>query len=114
MAADEKKKASKPAPAAKKPEKPKKEAKKAAAPAEAPAVKEKAPEAPRPPADPRLKFFKKLNGRFLPKGPLRERHREILSRWNATPDHDGVTVEELKSLVADWRAARTKPAGTPV
>ena len=89
-----------------------KEAKKAEAAAAAAApAKEKAPEAPRPPADPRMKFFKKLSGRFLPKGPLRDRHREILTRWNATEDHAGVTVEELQSLHADWRATKTKPTG---
>jgi hypothetical protein len=88
-----------------------KEAKKAEAAAAATApAKEKAVEAPRPPADPRMKFFKKLNGRFLPKGPLRDRHREILTRWRATEDHAGVTVEELKSLHADWRATKVKPA----
>jgi hypothetical protein len=122
MAAEEKKKA----PAHKGPVDPKQEAKEAkhkakqakakeAKKAEATAVaaappKEKAPEAPRPPADPRMKFFKKIKGRFLPKGPLRDRHREILTRWNASEDHAGVTVEELQSLVADWRATKVKPA----
>jgi hypothetical protein len=76
--------------------------------AEAP---KKAPEPPRPPADPRLKVLKKLRGRFLPKGPLRDRHRAILERWNSGEDHGGVTVDELKALVQDWKAARAKPAG---
>jgi hypothetical protein len=87
-----------------KPKKPK------AAPAAAPEAAEakpvvKAPE--RAPADPRMKYAKKFKGRLLPKGPLRDRHKELLARWNA-PEHGGVTVEELKSLLADWRAARAK------
>jgi hypothetical protein len=72
--------------------------------AEAP---KKAPEPPRPPADPRLKFLKKLRGRYLPKGPLRERHRELLARWNSGEDHGGVTVDELRTLVEDWKATRS-------
>ncbi|AMV39759.1 hypothetical protein [Planctomyces sp. SH-PL62] len=88
-----------------KPKKPKKEA----APAEAPVIEEKKPEAPRPPADPRLKYVKKFHGRFLPRGPLRDRHTALFARWNSGEDHGGVTVEELKSLYEDWRATRQKP-----
>lgn len=85
--------------------KPKQEGAEAAAPAE-----EKKPEAPRPPADPRLKYVKKFHGRFLPRGPLRDRHKALFDRWNSGDDHGGVTVEELKSLHADWMASRAKPA----
>ncbi len=60
------------------------------------------------PSDPRLKVMKKFQGRFLPKGPLRDRLKEILTRWNATEDHAGVTHEELKALLTDWRASREK------
>jgi hypothetical protein len=68
-----------------------------------------APEAPaRPPADPRLKVLKKFRGRFLPKGPLRERLKGIMQRWESGEDHGGVTLEELKSLLEDWRASRQK------
>lgn len=70
-----------------------------------------APE-PRKPADPRLKFMKKLKGRFLPKGTLRDRHKSILDRWNSGEDHGGVTVEELRALFNDWKASRQKPAPT--
>lgn len=73
-------------------------------------VKEKAPEPPRPPADPRMKLYKKFQGRFLPRGPLRDRHKAILDRWNADTDHGGVTLDELKALLADWKASRSKPA----
>jgi hypothetical protein len=73
-----------------------------------------APPAPaRPPADPRLKLLKKFHGRFLPKGPLRERFEKIMARWNSGEDHGGVTVEELKSLLDDWRASREKPPRKP-
>ena len=65
-------------------------------------------EAPRPPADPRLKVLKKFEGRFLPKGPLRDRYKAILTRWSSGDDHGGVTVEELKQLLTDWRASREK------
>ena len=84
--------------------------KKAKAAAEAPAEpKPKAPEPPpRPPADPRLKVLKKFQGRFLPKGPLRDRLKVLLQRWDSGEDHGGVTVEELKALLADWRASREK------
>jgi len=76
----------------------------------APAAQEKQPEAPRPPADPRLKYVKKFHGRFLPRGPLRDRHKALFDRWNSGDDHGGVTVEELKSLYTDWMASRAKPA----
>ncbi len=62
----------------------------------------------RQPADPRLKFMKKFEARFLPKGPLRDRHKSILARWSSNEDHGGVTLEELKSLMVDWRASRDK------
>jgi hypothetical protein len=76
----------------------------------APAEKPKAPPAPpRPPADPRLKVLKKFHGKFLPRGPLRDRHRALMARWDSGEDHGGVTVEELKSLYTDWRATRAKP-----
>jgi hypothetical protein len=73
-----------------------------------PAAKPAAP--PRPPADPRLKVLKKFHGKFLPKGPLRDRHKAIMQRWDSGEDHGGVTAEELKSLLDDWRASRQKPA----
>lgn len=101
-----------------KPEKPAKEKKekKEKAPEAAPAAEAKpakAPEPPRPPADPRLKVMKKFRGRFLPKGPLRERLKAITARWDSGDDHGGVTVEELKSLHADWKASREKKAKKP-
>jgi hypothetical protein len=74
---------------------------------EAPPEKPKA--APRPPADPRLKVLKKFYGKFLPRGPLRDRHKELMTRWNSGEDHGGVTVDELKSLYEDWKKARAKP-----
>ncbi|MFO0957664.1 MAG: hypothetical protein U0800_09405 [Isosphaeraceae bacterium] len=67
------------------------------------------PAAPRPPADPRLKVMKKFEGRFLPKGPLRDRYKAIRVRWDSEQDNGGVTVEELKGLLNDWRASRAKP-----
>ena len=76
------------------------------------AEKEKAKAAPRPPADPRLKFLKKFYGKFLPRGPLRDRHKALMQRWDSGEDHGGVTVEDLKSLYSDWKAAREKPART--
>ena len=83
---------------------------KAAKPAPDPAAEapkeEKPKPAPRPPADLRLKVLKKFYGKFLPRGPLRERHKELMARWESGEDHGGVTVEELKSLLDDWRAAR--------
>jgi hypothetical protein len=74
---------------------------------EAPPEKPKA--APRPPADPRLKVLKKFYGKFLPRGPLRDRHKALMTRWNSGEDHGGVTVDELKSLYEDWKKARAKP-----
>ncbi len=68
-------------------------------------------EVPRTPADPRLKFVKKLKARFLPKGPLRDRHKAILARWSSEEDNGSVTLEELKSLIADWRVSREKKSG---
>jgi hypothetical protein len=75
--------------------------------AEAP-KEEKPKPAPRPPADLRLKVLKKFYGKFLPRGPLRDRHRSLMARWNSGDDHGGVTVEELKSLLEDWKASRAK------
>lgn len=92
------------APAAEKAKKPKQEAE------AAPAAEEKKPEAPRQPADPRLKYVKKFHGRFLPRGPLRDRHKALFERWNSGEDHGGVTVEELKSLYTDWMADRAQRA----
>ena len=89
-------------------EKAKKEADAAAAAAEPQAEKPK--EAPRQPADPRLKFIKKFHGKFLPRGPLRDRHKQLMERWNSGEDHGGVTADELKSLYTDWKAAREKPS----
>ena len=68
-----------------------------------------AAEAARPPADPRLKVLKKFHGKFLPRGPLRDRHKILMERWASGEDHGGVTVEELKSLYNDWKTARAKP-----
>jgi hypothetical protein len=76
---------------------------------EAAKEKEKVKAAPRPPADPRLKVLKKFHGKFLPRGPLRDRHKALMARWNSGEDHGGVSVEELKSLHEDWKAARAKP-----
>jgi hypothetical protein len=79
---------------------------------------EKAKAPPRPPADPRLKVLKKFHGKFLPRGPLRDRLKGLMNRWNSGEEHGGVTVEELKSLHHDWKTAREKPvrkkAGVPV
>jgi len=75
---------------------------------EAAAEKEKPKPAPRPPADPRLKYIKKFHGKFLPKGPLRDRLKVLMGRWNSGEDHGGVTVEELKSLYEEWKADRAK------
>jgi hypothetical protein len=78
--------------------------------AEKEAPKEEKPKpAPRPPADLRLKVLKKFYGKFLPRGPLRDRHKALMTRWASGEDHGGVTVEELKSLLEDWRASREKP-----
>ena len=70
--------------------------------------------APRPPADPRLKVWKKFQGRFLPRGPLRDRLSALQTRWNSSEDHGGITVDELKALHADWRASRAKRVKTTV
>jgi outer membrane biosynthesis protein TonB len=93
--------------------KPKKE--KAAKPAADAAAEKEAPKeekpkpAPRPPADLRLKVLKKFYGKFLPRGPLRDRHKALMTRWSSGEDHGGVTLEELKSLYEDWKASREKP-----
>jgi hypothetical protein len=109
----DKPKAAKPADSAKpaKDKAAKKDKGEAAAAPEAPA---KPAPAPRPPADPRMKFIKKFQGRFLPKGPLRDRAKLLLERWNSAEDHGGVTVEELKQLLADWRASQAKRSRTTV
>jgi hypothetical protein len=103
----------KPAPSGEAKEKPKKEKAKPAADAAAAKEKEAPPEkpkpAPRPPADPRLKVLKKFYGKFLPRGPLRDRHKTLMARWNSGEDHGGVTVDELKSLYEDWKKARARP-----
>jgi hypothetical protein len=70
--------------------------------------KEKPPEPKRAPIDPRVKVYKKFHGKFLPRGPLRDRWTELKKRWDSTPEHGGVTVEELKSLLAEWKADRAK------
>lgn len=95
--------------AAKEKEKAKKE-KEAAAAAPPPLKEEKPKAAPRPPADPRLKFIKKFHGKFLPRGPLRDRHKALMTRWDSGDDHGGVTADELKALYNDWKTAREKPA----
>jgi hypothetical protein len=92
-------------------DKEKKKTEKAQAEAAALVAAEAAPkveEAPRPPADPRLKVLKKFHGKFLPRGPLRDRHKELMTRWNSGDDHGNVTVEELKSLFNDWKTVREK------
>jgi hypothetical protein len=92
--------------------KPKKEKvpKPAAEAAEKAAPKEEKPKPPpRPPADLRLKILKKFHGKFLPRGPLRDRHKALMTRWTSGEDYGGVTLEELKSLYEDWKAARAKP-----
>jgi hypothetical protein len=68
---------------------------------------------PRPPVDLRLKVLKKFHGKFLPKGVLRDRHKAIMERWNSGEDRGGVTVEELKSLLDDWKGTREKPPRLP-
>lgn len=70
-------------------------------------------DAPKTPADPRLKVLKKFQGRLLPKGVLRERYKSIMSRWESGEDHGGVTLEELKKLLDDWRGTREKPPRIP-
>lgn len=76
----------------------------------------KAPAKPEPPARPvdlRLKVLKKFYGKFLPKGVLRDRQKAIMERWNSAKDRGGVTVEELKTLLDDWRGTREKPPRKP-
>src|SRR5512135_678374 len=80
--------------------------------AEKPAKTEKPAEV-RPPADPRLKVLKKFQGKFLPKGVLRERYKAIMDRWNSGEDHGGVTLDELKKLLDDWKGTREKPPRVP-
>jgi hypothetical protein len=72
------------------------------------AEKEKPKAPPRPPADPRMKYYKKFHGKFLPRGPLRDRLKALMQRWDSGEDHGGVTVEELRSLYEDWKADRAK------
>ena len=79
--------------------------------AETPAAAAAAP-APAP-ADLRLKVLKKFKGKFLPKGILRERHKALMTRWDSGSDHGGVTVDELKTLLSDWRGTREKPPRLP-
>ncbi len=69
----------------------------------------KPPEPPPKPADPRLKVLKKFHGKFLPKGPLRERYSALMTRWNSGEEHGGVTVDELKGLLEDWKKTKAKP-----
>jgi hypothetical protein len=71
------------------------------------------PAKPRPPADLRLRAIKKFKGRYLPKGVLRDRQKAILQRWDSGEDHGGVTVEELKALLADWKGSQEKPPRKP-
>jgi hypothetical protein len=99
------------APAKAKPEKPEKGEKPAKG--EKPEKPEKPQAPPRPPVDLRLKVLKKFHGKFLPKGVLRDRHKVIMERWNSGEDHGGVTVEELKTLLDDWKATREKPPRFP-
>ncbi|MBZ5637305.1 MAG: hypothetical protein LAO51_00960 [Acidobacteriia bacterium] len=90
--------------------------KKAKAPAEAPAAaapKAPPPPSPRPPADPRLGVLEKFQGKFLPKGVLRDRYKALMERWDSGDDHGGVTVEELKALFDDWKGTREKPPRLP-
>ncbi len=63
---------------------------------------------PRPAPDPRLKVLKKFRGRFLPKGPLRDRYKVLIERWESDENHGGVTHEELKSLLEDWRTSKAR------
>ena len=58
-------------------------------------------------------MLKKFHGKFLPRGVLRDRHKAIMDRWNSGDDHGGVTVEELKTLLDDWRGTREKPPRMP-
>jgi len=67
----------------------------------------------RAPVDTRLKVLKKFRGRFLPKGPLRERLKGLMTRWDSGEDHGGVTFDELKALHNDWKAGREKGKKKP-
>ena len=97
-----------------KPEKPQKAPKaEKAEKADKPEKPEKPQAPPRPPVDLRLKVLKKFHGKFLPKGILRERHKAIMDRWNSGDDHGGVTLDELKKLLDDWRGTREKPPRLP-
>ena len=71
------------------------------------------PAEPKAPPDPRLKVLKEFHGKFLPKGVLRERHKAIMARWDSGDDHGGVTLDELKTLLSDWRGTREKPPRKP-
>ena len=44
---------------------------------------------------------------------LRERQKAILQRWDSGEDHGGVTIEELKALLADWKGSQEKPPRKP-
>lgn len=68
---------------------------------------------PRPAPDARLKLLKKFHGKFLPKGVLRDRHTAIMTRWNSGDDHGGVTADELRKLLDDWKGTREKPPRLP-
>jgi hypothetical protein len=101
-------------------EKPKAEAKekkekKAKATAEEPAdaAPKAPPPPPRPPADPRLAVLEKLQGKFLPKGVIRDRYKALMERWDSGDHHGGVTVEGLKALLDDWKGTREKPPRLP-
>lgn len=96
-----------------KPKKPKKEAAPVTEVAVAKVEEAPKPVAPRAPVDLRLKVLKKFHGKFLPKGVLRVRQAAIMARWNSGEDHGGVTVEELKALLDDWRGTREKPPRIP-
>ncbi|CAN5884513.1 hypothetical protein BH23PLA1_BH23PLA1_00800 [soil metagenome] len=63
---------------------------------------------PRPAPDPRLRVLKKFRGKFLPKGPLRDRYKILIERWESNGDHGGVTYEELKGLLEDWRTVKAR------
>ncbi len=62
----------------------------------------------RAPGRPSTQILKKFHGKFLPRGPLRDRLKALMQRWDSGEDHGGVTVEELKSLHEDWKADRAK------
>jgi hypothetical protein len=36
-----------------------------------------------------------------------------MARWGSGDDHGGVTVEELRNLLDDWRGTREKPPRAP-